>query len=226
MSEPRTAALPDTAVLLNRLSHVLAPSLMGVRASSEALIRQLPAHPEVRALADATEQAMAILDGMVRLQAAGREAVPERVDLGDALRAALIRVTANGRPCDVQAAGLDAVDADRAQVVTILAELLDNVATHAGGPAIVRSIRDGDVVRVIVSDTGAGLPARVDRAAPLVFRRGDVAARGAGCGLAICAIAAASNGGRLELRDGPLGGVEAEVVLPAASASVPPSPAG
>lgn len=216
MTDPRTAALPDTKELLNRLSHVLAPPLMGLRANAEALTRQLPAHPEVRGLADGVDQAMAILDGMVRLQAAGREAVPEHVDVGDALQAAIVRVTANGRACDVQAPALDAVRADSAHVVTILAELLDNVATHAGGPAIVRSTRDGDAVRILLSDTGPGLPARVDREAPLVFRRGDVNGRGAGCGLAICAIAAARNGGHLELRDGPLGGVEAEIVLPAA----------
>jgi two-component system, OmpR family, sensor histidine kinase PrrB len=70
---------------------------------------------------------------------------------------------------------------------------------------------------ITVDDNGRGLPADEHETVLGRFRRGSTAASGgSGLGLALVAQQAALHGGRIELSDGPLGGLRATLTLSAA----------
>jgi heavy metal sensor kinase len=89
------------------------------------------------------------------------------------------------------------IDADR--VRQAVENLVDNALRHAGrgGTVDVRADRDGDVLRLIVSDSGTGFPAALlDRAfEPFARGDGERAADGTGLGLAIVRAVAEAHGG-------------------------------
>ncbi len=85
------------------------------------------------------------------------------------------------------ARGLPAVTADLGMIERVLTNLLDNAIRHTpdGGEIAVRLDRDGDGVRVEVSDTGPGIAPELQ---PVIFRRPAFASgsdRGGGLGLMI-----------------------------------------
>lgn len=209
---------PIPTELLGSVSHALAGPLISARVAAESLQRRHPQDEDARTLGDAVARASVLLDALVRITAAGREPFVETVPLDDALRTALRRVRASGGEVELEAGPLDAVRADESHVVGILVELLSNVAEYAGPQprAQLRSQRIGDEVRLVVADLGPGLPDTVDRQHPRWFARSDSGSARAGSGLAVAMALAIADGGRLELRDGALGGTEAVVWLPAA----------
>lgn len=211
---------PIPPELLGAVAHALAGPLITGRVAADALAARHPGDQDAQTLVTAMARTATLLDGLVRITGSGRTPFPETVSLDDAVRVALRRVRAAGGELEVEAAPLDPVRADEAQVQAILYELLGNVAAHAGpdARAMLRSSIDGGVVRLVVADLGPGLPATVDRERPGWFARSSSGSTRSGSGLAVAHAAAAINGGRLELRDGPLGGVEAVVELPAAEA--------
>jgi signal transduction histidine kinase len=101
------------------------------------------------------------------------------------------------------------VDADLGLIERVLDNLIDNALRHtpAGGSVRIAVERDGDGVRVSVSDTGAGIdPDEL----PHVFERhwrGAPATRGAGgLGLAIAQRIVALHGGRVDVESEPARG--------------------
>jgi two-component system sensor histidine kinase PrrB len=67
---------------------------------------------------------------------------------------------------------------------------------------------------ITVDDNGRGLPVDEHETVLGRFRRGSTAAPGgSGLGLALVAQQAALHGGRIELSDGPLGGLRATLAL-------------
>lgn len=98
--------------------------------------------------------------------------------------------------------GLEPVEVDADRAHQVLANLLDNARRHtpAGGQVTVAVRTDGDVVLIIVRDTGDGIaPDQM----PHVFERfyrGDVSRRsgtGSGIGLTIARVIARAHGGDL-----------------------------
>lgn len=218
---PVPRAVSDESIpteLLGAVSHALAGPLISARVAGESLARRHPADDDVRTVTAAVARASAILDALVRITAAGRPPFVEDIPLDDALRTALRRVRGAGDELEVEAGPLDRVRADESHLVAILYELLANVAQHAGpGPrAQLRSQRVGDEVRLVIADLGPGLPATLDRDKPRWFSRSDGSSTRAGSGIAVAVALAAADGGHLELRDGPMGGTEANLWLPAA----------
>jgi signal transduction histidine kinase len=102
-------------------------------------------------------------------------------------------------------------------------QVLDNLLSNAidaspGDAAVEVSARgDGDWVELHVRDDGPGMSAEQRERAFDRFWRGGSGESGSGLGLAIVRRLVVSDGGTVELRDGPSGGLDAVVRLRAAS---------
>ena len=104
----------------------------------------------------------------------------------------------------------------------MLGNLVDNACKWAAAHvdiAVVADPADGQGRRffhLIVDDDGPGLPEEARREIPERGRRLDQSRPGSGLGLSIVLELATLYGGRLELSTAPIGGLRAELVLPAA----------
>jgi len=101
---------------------------------------------------------------------------------------------------------------------TVVENLVENALRH-GGPEVrvtVTTVPDG--VRIVVEDSGPGIPDAERTEVVRPFRRGSTAAgAGSGLGLALVRDYAASVGGRLSIAGSGLGGARLTVTLPAAA---------
>lgn len=93
--------------------------------------------------------------------------------------------------------------------------LVRNAIAHGEATRIVLNAHRKDhTMTITVDDNGRGLPADEHETVLGRFRRGSTAAPGgSGLGLALVAQQAALHGGRIELSDGPLGGLRATLTL-------------
>jgi signal transduction histidine kinase len=100
--------------------------------------------------------------------------------------------------------------------------LVRNAVTHGQASRIMLAARRvGDTMTIIVDDNGRGLPVEEHEAVLGRFSRGSTAAGGgSGLGLALVVQQATLHGGRIELSDGPLGGLRATLTI-----STSPEPA-
>ncbi|MDZ7713664.1 MAG: sensor histidine kinase [Rhodovibrio sp.] len=119
-----------------------------------------------------------------------------------------------------EAEGAPAFRGDRQDLEEMLGNLVDNACKWAHGRVRLSARPAGEAgwLAIAVEDDGPGLPA--DRRA-VVFDRGrrlDTSVAGSGLGLAIVAELAELYGGTVDLGDSDLGGLRAELVLPAAEA--------
>ncbi len=112
---------------------------------------------------------------------------------------------------------------ERADLEEMLGNLVDNACKWAASRVAIEVLRerrdaagDDQVVRLTVDDDGRGLsPAEREQVA-LRGRRLDETKPGSGLGLSIVVELAALYGGELKLGAAPIGGLRAELVLPAA----------
>lgn len=149
--------------------------------------------------------------------------VPLRRAALDAVREAAEKIARTGARARVEMPPDLTARADAAGLASILGNLLDNALKHGGdGVSIVLAAAPaarGRRVRLTVTDDGPGIPRELRK---LVFRRwfrGDgrlsAGRSGAGLGLAIGREFARRMGGRLVAADGPAGGCEMVLTLPA-----------
>jgi signal transduction histidine kinase len=127
---------------------------------------------------------------------------------------------------EVVAEGLPMVSGDRAQLVQLLAQLLDNAVKFRGPAAPVVTVTAepvGNGVRVSVADNGSGVaetdlprlftafarPGPAPTAGP-----GSINGRGAGLGLALCRRIVERHGGVIWAEQGPTGGLVVRFELP------------
>jgi signal transduction histidine kinase len=111
---------------------------------------------------------------------------------------------------------------ERADLEEMVGNLVDNACKWASSRVtieVVRERRDGGsedhVVRIVVDDDGHGLSASEREQAGRRGRRLDETKPGSGLGLSIVVELAGLYGGELKLGTAPLGGLRAELVLPA-----------
>ena len=121
-----------------------------------------------------------------------------------------------------------AITADRERIGQVLDNLIGNAIRHAGddGEVVVSLDRDGNETRLVVADSGPGIP---DDELPHVFQRFYRGARavsspGTGLGLSICQLIADAHDGRMEVSTGS-GGAAFTLVLPTPAAVPAAAPA-
>lgn len=117
----------------------------------------------------------------------------------------------NAAPADM------AVAVDPQDLAEMLGNLIENAARHAGSLVRVAAARQGGRDRIVVEDDGPGLKDPDRATAVLRGVRLDVSGAGAGLGLAIVQDIVAAYGGALKLEGSALGGLAAEIELPAAA---------
>jgi len=185
---------------------------------------------------DAVGRLQQLLDELFELSRAGRPvgppvAVPAAELVQEALRLVRSRRPGGGARVDV-AGSLPVVFGDRARLVQVFQNLLDNAVKFAGSaeaPLVTVEARppvEGKVV-LVVRDNGIGIePRHRDRVFGL-FEKLDPRGEGSGVGLALVRRVVESHGGRVWLEsDGKGTGTAACVTLPMAEpAAAAPAPA-
>jgi two-component system sensor histidine kinase SenX3 len=189
---------------------VLAEALDGER--DPATIDRL-----ARRVAAEVERAWALIEDLLDFSRVEAQEQPchEPVGLGDVVEAAGTRVSARAEAKGVrldlsEASSPGTVDGDRDQLVTAVANLLDNAVKYSdpGTTVRVRLVDDGESVAAIVVDEGIGIPARdLDRVFERFYRVDAARQRqtgGTGLGLAIVRHVATNHGGTVsvESREG------------------------
>jgi signal transduction histidine kinase len=145
---------------------------------------------------------------LARLESGSIVSAGVPVDVGELAREAVVRAQPRARmlggDVELSTAGDDLTACGDAQLIPrILDNLLNNALAYAG-PNITVTVRSDDgVVKVDVSDRGAGIAAGEREQIFEKFRRGSNAAgsrsEGSGLGLYLCRGLAQQMGGRLEL---------------------------
>jgi signal transduction histidine kinase len=109
--------------------------------------------------------------------------------------------------------------ADRLRLEQAIGNLIDNALRHGGTTVELVARRAGERVELHVHDDGPGFPPGFLDQAFERFTRGDVARQrgGAGLGLAIVQAIAIAHDGRAHARNGPQGGADVWLDLPAES---------
>jgi signal transduction histidine kinase len=155
-----------------------------------------------------------------------RTAAAESTDLDDLIgeRIAFWQPVAHGQNQRLQhrsdRAGV-AVQVARHDVEQLLDVALDNALRYAGQATTVTvsTARSANLVELIVSDDGRGLPAEDLQRAVTRFWRGQDGGTGTGLGLAIAGEIAAGHGGAISVENAPEGGLLVRYSLPAAADS-------
>ncbi|MFJ9840634.1 sensor histidine kinase [Kitasatospora sp. NPDC101155] len=220
-TEAARAVAEERARIAREMHDILAHavSLMVIQAEAGPLVVHNKPERAIRAfdtIADSGRDAMVQLRrvlGVLKDPEAGRELAPqprlaELADVAERVRGAGLRVEFE------LADGLGAVPADvEAAAYRIVQEALTNTVKHSGADRVaIRVRRTGDVLEVVVSDNGRGVPLKADR---------TVAGWSGGRGLVGIRERAAACGGRAEAGPGPEGkGFLVSVRLPLGPAGV------
>ena len=207
--------------------HELRTPLTGLRANLDTLARNpdLPEAERAALLRESSAEQDRIVHLLEGLQALARgeaaEALPrEDVELGDLVDAAIYGarrrhpgVSYELREHDAEGA---AVHGWANGLRLVVDNLLENAALHGGGRVDVDLAREDGRWLLRVADDGPGIPEAERERLLEPFARGrGTTAQGTGLGLAIVAQQVGLHGGELRLADSSLGGLAAEVRLPA-----------
>jgi two-component system, OmpR family, sensor histidine kinase CreC len=210
------------------LTHEIKSPLSAIRASAELLDEDMSLEDRRRFLANIraeTERLQRLVDRMLELSTLearkGLERA-ERLDLAalvaDVRRSAEPLARQKGLVLEVGSLGVPAIHGDGLLLRQALSNLVANAiqATPAGGTVRLDAASDGECVRLIVVDSGPGVP---EYALPRVFERfysvpvGDGATAGTGLGLPFVREVALLHGGDASLVNVPGGGARAEIRL-------------
>ena len=156
-------------------------------------------------ITDAVARLQQLLDRLFELSRAGRpvgppSAVPASELAQEALRLLRERASTTGASVEI-AADLPVVFGDRARLVQVFHNLLDNAMKFGGGSRVrvtARAPEDGRVV-LVVQDGGIGIEPRHRERVLDIFERLDPRSEGSGVGLAVVKRILESQGGRVWL---------------------------
>ena len=226
------------------ISHELRTPLTVLRGDLEAIVdgvRPL-SHAALQPLHEEVLRLGAIVDDLQLLAMSTLRRLPCRFDETDAaalLRDAAERFGARAAALRMQlVVDLDpeaaiSVRWDRARILQLLGNVLDNSLRYTDAPGRVRltAMRRGERVSIDIDDSAPGIggidPAQLFE--PLFRAAGSGAATGderpdrsgSGLGLAIAKVIAEAHGGRIDASASPLGGLKIRIDLPAHPADSP-----
>jgi two-component system, OmpR family, sensor histidine kinase PrrB len=205
-------------------AHELRTPLTAMRADLDTLrIHDLPAEERAEVVQDlsrAQRRVEAIITALGQLasgqlaQAEDRELI-DVTDMLDRVARENMR-TAGGIEIVVEAADdLGTIWGWPGGLRLAVDNLVRNAVTHGQATRIVLAARrHDDTMTIVVDDNGRGLPEEEHQAVLGRFSRGSNAAPGgSGLGLALVAQQATLHGGRIELSNGPLGGLRATLTI-------------
>ena len=158
-------------------------------------------------------------DGLFQLAALGRESLRMRpVPVDDVVSEVAELVGSEANQC-LQYGPMPTVLADRTLLVSLLHNVIDNGLRYVRGHAPqvrVSACREGDFVRVDVSDNGIGIPEHLHESVFLPFVRGASvsASPGNGLGLAMCRRITELHGGEIWVRESSGQGTTISFTLP------------
>lgn len=235
MRDRVTHELAARAAFVTDASHELRTPLTAIRGSVEILQDSGGDNPTVRAhflgtLERETARLLALVNGLLDLDAGDRVAVREPVDLVVLIDSVIAQLQVVF-PATIERRGADAVVAigDPAQLRQVLLNLIDNACTH-GGRTVQISARTKGCCVVEITDDGPGIAeadrervverfVRLDASRNRAGDASDTRDRGSGLGLAIVQAIVSAHGGRLAIRDRDSGpGTTIVVELPAQAA--------
>ncbi len=123
---------------------------------------------------------------------------------------------ANIELCRDYAAGLPMIAVDPDQLTQVFLNLINNAGDAIVGPGSITlsTRRDGDSVRVSVTDTGAGMTLQEMEKIFMPFYTSKEVGKGTGLGLSVSLSIVESMGGRIEVQSMPDKGSSFTVVLP------------
>ena len=207
-------------------AHELRTPLTAMRADLDTLrIHDLPAEERAEVVQDlsrAQRRVEAIITALGQLASGQLAQVEDRelIDLADMLdRVARENMrTAAGVEIEIEAADdLGAIWGWPGGLRLAVDNLVRNAVTHGQATRIVLVARRNDhTLTIIVDDNGRGLAEEEHQTVLGRFSRGSNAAPGgSGLGLALVAQQAVLHGGRIELSNGPLGGLRATLTISA-----------
>ncbi|WP_342152944.1 ATP-binding protein [Methylorubrum sp. SB2] len=207
-------AMEQRTTMLNGVSHDLRTIITRFKLSLE-LVEQTP---EVEDLRRDVDEMSRMLEGYLAFA---------RGDLAETAAPTDMRVMLEDLRSDVERLGahVEAVDLDGSPVVTLRADAmrrcLFNLAANAaryGETVAISGKREHRSFLVAIDDDGPGIPVESREEVFKPFVRLDDArqdAGGSGLGLAIARDIARAHGGEVTLHDAPLGGLRAQVRIPA-----------
>ncbi len=212
--------------LLRDVSHELRSPLTRLQAAA-GLLRQRADAEETPNL-DRIDKEVAQLDELIgQILAYTRLEQLDRVDrspvdlvslLADVVADARYEGAAAGIGVSLDAPATQVVQGDIRLLHSALENVVRNAVQHAESRVRVSVESTNDGLRVLVSDDGPGVDAAaLARLFEPFYTGTEMAARGAGIGLAITQRAVNLHGGEVAARNGPAGGLEIEISLPAGS---------
>jgi len=200
------------SALLRSVSHDLRTPLASIRAVATDLrdgveyddVTRTELLTTVCDEVDRLDRFVANLLSLSRIEAGAFAPERQAVDVGELVGERIRSLAPLLRDVTVRtdlAADLPLVDADYGQLEQVMTNLLANAARYAprGSEVWIAAARDGDAVRIEVSDQGRGIaPEDAERLfAPFVRGSGS---RGSGVGLAICRSIVEAHGGTIGVR--------------------------
>jgi signal transduction histidine kinase len=204
-------------------AHELRTPLTAMRADLDTLrIHDLPAEERAEVVGDlarAQRRVEAIITALGQLASGQLAQVADReiVDVAEMLdRVARENTrTADGVDITVEADDAGTIWAWPGGLRLAVDNLVRNAVTHGMATRIVLAAhRHETMMEIVVDDNGRGLPVDEHRNVLGRFARGSTATPGgSGLGLALAAQQAELHGGRIELCDGPLGGLRATLTV-------------
>ena len=205
--------LDNRTTLLGGISHDLRTPMTRLQLNLEMLRDDASPARIDRAVADLADMNK-LISGYLELARTTRAETKQRFDLGELLNDVAAEASLAGfaaPPCEITAG--------RLAVKQIVANLIQNAQRYGGATPVELALECGqDTVRVIVRDSGPGIPAdQLEKVFRPFYRlessRSQVTG-GTGLGLALVRQLAETNGWKVVLQNRPQGGLEATLAMP------------
>jgi signal transduction histidine kinase len=207
-------------------SHQLRTPLAALRLRLENLERDVDdeGKPSLEGALSEVNRLTRLVEGLLTLARADTaRSSPETIDLHELVES---RVDAWSSELDARGVTIDARVPESARVLAThgsLEQVVDNLFSNAlhvldpGGRITVEAVSRGASLELHVSDTGPGMSAEQRMRALDRFWRAGPAGTGTGLGLAIVDRLVTADGGTVELREAPGGGLDVTLMLPVVS---------